>query len=240
MRLAAEAGFEAVSLWWEEEDARRRELRHRTPGLAREAGLFVDSVHAPYRWANGLWDPREGQEALALHLKWIGHCARHGVPRLIVHNSLGDEPPPVSPYGLDNHRRLASAAAEQGVTLAIENTRSDAHIRAVLEEIPTVGLCYDVSHEALYGELGALPARWGDRVVTTHFADTDGRMDRHWLPGEGAIDYGRVARAMDWTRYEGVVLLEVTAGRQEVTTERFLERAFGAAQRLRGLLGMEA
>ena len=47
MRLIADAGFDCTSLWWEHKNERVRELKHAAPGIAREAGLEVESVHVP-------------------------------------------------------------------------------------------------------------------------------------------------------------------------------------------------
>ena len=49
----------------------------------------------------------------------------------------------------------------------------------------------------------------GGRIVTTHVSDFDFRDERHWLPGEGKINWAEWVETMDQVGYEGPLLYEV-------------------------------
>jgi sugar phosphate isomerase/epimerase len=232
VRLIAEAGFDCTSLWWEEKHERGRAFRDLAPPIARGAGLDIESVHVPYSWCNELWsDEAEVREGgLARHCGWLDDCSRHEVPIMVMHVTLGKTPPGVSEAGLEAYERLVEHGRNCGVVVAVENTRSDEHLNALFAQIdsPYLGLCYDVSHDVLHAdEPGRLLREHGDRLVSTHFADTDGILDRHWLPGAGKIDYKEVLE--DFLEgYEGVLMLEVSSGRKVWPIPEFVHQAYGA------------
>lgn len=226
------SGFEATSLWWEEADPVRRGLRDEAVRWVREAGLRLDSLHAPYRGCNALWcaDAALREAETARHIGWVGDCARHGVPRLVMHLTMERRPEAPSPAGLDSLRRIVEAAAEAGVIVCIENTRDPDHIDAVLEAIasPYLGLCYDSSHDRLYSpEPVAMLRRWSHRLEAMHLSDTDGRRDYHWLPGAGVVDFEAVAEAVP-ASYGGAWMLEVHCDEKGAECGAFLKRARAA------------
>ena len=57
--MIRDAGFDAVSLWWEEKHPRGRTLRHLAPDMVRKTGLYLDNMHVPYYCCNDLWSPEE-------------------------------------------------------------------------------------------------------------------------------------------------------------------------------------
>jgi sugar phosphate isomerase/epimerase len=126
------------------------------------------------------------------------------------------------------------------VKLAVENTQRADYVDCVLENItsPYLGLCYDSSHDFLYGDKpGGLLRRWGGRLLATHIGDNDGLEDRHWLPWEGSIDWGEVRKSFPVGTYEGCLNLEVfpkDAGAESAAN--FLGRARRSVERLKGFL----
>lgn len=229
----AEAGFDSTSLWWEHKNERVRELKHLAPKIVRNTGLEIESIHAPYSECNDFWseDKVLRESVLAQHCEWIDDCNRHEIPIMVMHVTLGKTPPRVSEPGLDAYERLVDHAAAQGVTVAIENTRSDAHLDALFAHIDsdTLGLCYDISHDVLHSnEPGKLLRDHESRLVSTHFADTDGILDRHWLPGTGTIDYSAILKNFP-RDYAGALMLEVSSGRsKEVSIPEFVAEAHDA------------
>lgn len=224
------AGFHATSLWWEHRNPRIRELKHAAPQMVRDRGLHLESIHVPYAVCNDLWwgSDEVRENSIALHMQWIDDCHHHAIPIMVMHVTLGKEPPPVSDTGLDSFGYLIEHAANAGVCIAIENTRVNTHIDALLEafDSPTLGFCYDISHDVLYSEEpGALLERHASRLVSTHLADTDGILDRHWLPGAGCIDYSTILRSFPANDYAGTFMLEVSSGRGPCDVGEFVTSA---------------
>lgn len=237
--MMRDAGFEATALWWEEDDARLRGLRDKAVEMVRTAGLLLDNIHVPYRRCACLWgrDNAERLEVVERHLRWVEDCARHEVPGLVMHVSGSVRTELDLDQGLDSLRRVVERAEDRGVTVALENTRSTAPLDWLFMNIdsPALTLCYDSSHDQLYGEaMGALLNRWGDRLAVVHLSDTDGRLDRHWLPGEGVIDFGALFATPALAAFRGACLLEVVPRERDATALEFL---VGARERLETVLG---
>ncbi len=240
-RLIRAAGFSLVSLWWEPTEKRYAAI-HSQPGLARDAGLIVESVHVPFRHANALWhpDPDIRHPVLDDHLTWLEDCRAYGIPRMVMHVVSGEAKAAHVDVGLDSFRQLVFAAEASGVTLALENTRRPDLLDLLLATFPApaLGLCYDAAHDRLWP--GAPPgtlARHDNRLVTTHLSDTDGGMDRHWLPGDGVIDWPAIMGALA-TDYTGPLMLEVMPYKTpDITAEEFLTLAW---EQGRWLAGMQA
>jgi sugar phosphate isomerase/epimerase len=253
LKMIRDAGFEATSIWWEEEDETHRRRRHLMPEAVRRAGLELDNIHVPFKGCNALWSPHTEERLAAVdqHRRWLRDCAAHGIPLMVMHaigNLSGtglDGTPhaasasPAFARGLDSLRRIADEAAACGVTAAIENTRGTRHLEALLDAIntPSIGLCYDNGHDLVFSEEPVHILRsLGPRLAAVHFSDNDGRMDRHWLPGEGRADFAALQQAYDWRRFKGPLMLEAVLRDRKEHPGAFLERARLAAEHVKTML----
>jgi len=246
VRLIAQAGFSTTCLWFgDDEELVAGNMADKMPALAREAGLSVDNIHAPFADCNALWS--ESKESVATvinqYMTALVFCRKHNVPILVVHVSKGSCPPPPTESGLDALGELVTRPGELGVVLAIENTRSPQHPAFVLTGIESryVGLCYDSSHDFISGHSPCrLLKKWGDRLVTTHLSDNNGTNDDHYLPGDGRIDWDMVQDAFPTSQYSGALMLEVVpqtiAG---ITPEHFAQTAYSRALDLHRKLGQQ-
>ena len=198
-RLKA-GGFDAVSPAW-----------HAAGDLAavcaaaRECGLALQSLHAPFDKAALLWSADEAVSAPALaeQLAALEDCARCGIPVMVAHVWIGFE------YSFDpgnlyfgNFDALAARAAALGVKLAFENTEGEEYLFALLEHFQdetAVGFCWDSGHELCYNHGQDLLAKYGSRLLVTHLNDNlgisrfDGATfwtdDLHLLPYDGIADW---------------------------------------------------
>ncbi|MBO5223949.1 MAG: sugar phosphate isomerase/epimerase [Clostridia bacterium] len=66
-----------------------------------------------------------------------------------------------------------------------------------------VGVCMDVNH-LLQEKTEHAIRDLGDRIKTTHISDYDHINERHWMPGEGDIDWQEVLKALGECGYNGV------------------------------------
>lgn len=243
LALIAEAGFSAASLWWGQEECCRPEDREASPGLVRAAGLHLESIHVPYKGCHDFWhrDKEMRERITALHLGWLEDCARHGAPVMVMHLTNGPGAPGPTESGVDAIARLVARAEELGVTIALENTEGRDHLDMVLAELISdrLGLCYDASHDCLGNpQPFRVLKKWGHRLAATHLSDNDGSEDRHWLPGEGSIDWSALAKALPLDSYSGWLSLEVLP-KDDPTNETargFLAKARARADWLGGLL----
>ena len=238
LKLIRKSGFCHTFLWIGSEEPLVESGRaHEMPGMAADAGLVVDHVHAPYENANTFWSdrPSERDALLNENLKLIEYCNRHSISCFVLHVTKGPTPPPPHAEGLAIFQRLGEEAANAGIKLALENTRATTHLDFILNEVPleSLGLCYDSSHDYLHScTPTAVLGKWANRLITTHFSDTDGLGDVHWLPIKGIVNWDAVSRAYP-ASYEGPVMIEaVPQDRAQPPTE-FLADAYQTAVKLR-------
>jgi sugar phosphate isomerase/epimerase len=238
LRAVGAAGYSRISVWLGPEEEMVREGR--ADGMARlaqEAGLEIECAHAPYTNANGIW--AGSPEARCDLETCIRFCRVNAVPILVIHACEGDEPPRPGSRGLDLMQDAVKQASEASVVIAIENTRKTEALDFLLARItsPHLGFCYDSSHDFLHSRKpGEILSKWGNRLVYTHFADNDGKADRHWIPGTGIGDWEAVQRHFPRS-YEGPLCLEIVP--KDAAAEplpEFLAEAMRASLRLRASL----
>jgi len=242
LTLLARAGVSHTSLWWgpPEEEFRLGSI-HDAPALARDLGLVVENLHVPFEECNDLWLGPDERDAFAYrHRAWIDDAHRHAVRTIVLHVSHTDAAPGPTAAGLATFETLARHALGANVTLAVENTRRDDILQAVLDACPieSVAFCYDSSHDHLWGQpRGNTLTRWGHRLRQTHFSDVrdaDAR-DRHLLPGDGDLDWTTLASRFP-TDYRGPVMLEVMPENLTDTPETFLEQCVRSLEWLKTIL----
>ena len=111
---------------------------------------------------------------------------------------------------VDAVRDLAPAAEDAGVTLALETSLPPEMDRAMLDAIdsPAVGVYYDVGNSTWFGYD---PAREfdlvGESIASMHVKDSVGSSGDAML-GEGEVEFGGFADALDALGYDGWLVLE--------------------------------
>jgi sugar phosphate isomerase/epimerase len=213
--------------------------------MVRDLGLVLENVHAPFDGCNDLWSdaPSVREAIVESHLAWIEECAGYAIPMMVIHICRGLRREPPSRQGIEGVERIVRAAESAGVIVAVENTRSVDYLDTVLAEIcsPHLRFCYDSSHDWIYSdERLRLLKMHADRLVAVHISDNDGKLDAHWLPGDGVIDWKAVAASLPKDIYAGNLTLEVVRPRKQMgkwpTQADFLRAAHERAVWLSGLI----
>lgn len=193
-------GFDAVSPEWVNHDDMSKIV-----SSARECGLEIQSVHAPFHRISNLWsrDKAVSEPILNEILATIADCKTYSVPIAVVHTWIGFEYAfhPENLY-FENFERLVAAAEKSGIKIAFENTEGEEYLFALMEHFEgndTVGFCWDSGHEICYNHSMDLLKKFGDRLIITHLNDNlgisrfDGKTywtdDLHLLPYDGIIDW---------------------------------------------------
>lgn len=143
--------------------------------------------------------------------------AECGVKLFVVHSS--GERFPNRPAHLANAKnslgRLTEIADKIGVTLAVEDLprtcigRNSEEILELLSADDRLRSCLDTNH-LLSEDLPTYIRAVGSKIVTTHISDYDFLNERHWLPGEGQIDWQGVIGALKEVGYAGPWLYEIS------------------------------
>jgi sugar phosphate isomerase/epimerase len=222
-----------------------------------DSRLVLNSVHAPIHASliNGVWGEPfsnavldqtqrqrsidEAQAALAVALT-IPY--RHLVVHLGVPNS-------VKPAASDNVRDAARRSIETmmemaqkvGVKVAVEvipNALStpEALVSLIENDLEgaDVGICMDVGHAFMTGDLGDAIETAAEYVITTHLHDNNGKSDDHLTPGQGKIDWPAALVSLQKIGYEGVWMFEVA---NTTTPQEVLAKTEKARERFEEMLG---
>ena len=238
-RLIKNAGFNAVNIYWGDED------KYEQVKAAKESGLIIDNIHSQNEDANRLWqDGIDGDRRLNILLSCVEDCAIHDIPTAVVHLTGFPPYPPVSELGLQRIDKLVELAEQKNIKLAFENLWTFEHLNAIFEQFPSpnVGLCYDCGHENLNLHKDCL-ASYGDKLLALHINDNfaDG-YDAHVLPFDGTIRWEEKMRQLSRCKNVDFFTLEIykmEAGEHEkssiyneLSAGEFLNLAYERAVRL--------
>ena len=113
---------------------------------------------------------------------------------------------------------VVALAAQANVTLVIEDIydKNSAPLLALIRSFnsPNVRLSIDVGHAFIkHVEGGPTPDQWvregGDLLEHVHLQDTDGNIDRHWMPGVGRLNWFALFEALATLAHQPRLLLEL-------------------------------
>ena len=150
--------------------------------------------------------------------EFIKKGADIGIEKFIVHPS-GE---PIAPFDRDRRMdisktslfELNSTAKEAGAVICVEDLprtclgRDSEEILELISAAPELRVCFDTNH-LLKEKIPDFIHRVGEKIVTVHVSDYDFADEKHWLPGEGKINWSELISALDDIGYDGVWLYEV-------------------------------
>ena len=177
-----------------------------------ELGLFQETVHSTLTVPESIWfEGPEGDQYIDVLLNNVDHCIDIGVPILVVHPQSNLKEGVRIDVGLPRMKRLVDYAGERGVRIAFENVDSSELLQSVMEAFPEehVGFCYDSGHECWLTPDAHWLQKYGERLFCLHLNDNDGNGDRHWLPGDGIVDFEEIFKVLKAFEYQGPITLEV-------------------------------
>jgi sugar phosphate isomerase/epimerase len=218
--------------------------------------LVLNSLHAPIttslkgeefgeRFSLATSDATERQRAITETEAALAVAQTIPYRYLVLH--LG-WPESAKPATNDNSREAARRSVEAlyenaqkvGVTLAIEvipNKLSTAEeLVSLIEndlEGADIGICMDVGHAFMMGDLGDAIETCSEHLITTHLHDNKRKTDDHLAPGEGSIDWPATLMALQKIGYEGAWMFEVA---NTSSPEAVLQKAEKARRRFDDLL----
>lgn len=217
------SGFDCIELTWQPLDLFDPEVKaicDEVVTLAKRLGLEIWSLHIPFGtdWDPSSLDPGIREQVADKVRRVLEYAREWGIRTAVYHPSWEPIPEAERAMRLASARHtlglLAREAAANGVRLAAECLprtclgHSASEMAFLTEGCPELGVCCDVNH--LFKETPQqFIARLGDRIVTTHISDNDGTDERHWMPGEGVIEWREVLQALERVGYRGAIVHEV-------------------------------
>ena len=218
---------------------------------ARDCGVAIRSFHLPFYTDETVdpaaLDPGVRRRTAELHAHYVRVAASMGARIAVVHACLE----PVE--DADRAERLARAkesmaaladiGAAEGVTVCVENLprsclgNTSAELADIVACDPRLRVCFDVNHLLLESHADFL-SRLGPLVATLHVSDYDFVNERHWLPGEGKIDWNALADGLDAIGSEDAFTYELSFAANPKTVAR--DRDLTAADLVRNTREIEA
>ena len=252
-------GFDAVELFAVKShfDYRDRRAAIALAECLDDTRLKLHSIHAPIarNYAAGAWQDNlslaatdDARRKLAVEetLATLDVAAAVPYSTLIVHCGIPE------PWGnaADNHvgslvrslEELWPVAQRYGVRLAVEVIPNAISTTSALVELvesdidADLGICMDVGHARLMGDVVDAIETSSGHLLTTHIHDNRGRNDDHLIPGKGTIDWDATLLAFQKVGYDGAWMFELAAAAER---KPVLEQAVKARERFQALLHMD-
>lgn len=210
---------------------------------AKKYGITLWSFHLPFMPFEELdiSHPELCKATISYHTELIKKAADIGIDKFIIHPS-GE---PIS----DKERaarlncakeslfKLSEVAIQHGATLAVEDLprtclgRDSAEIQELISVHDSLRVCFDTNH-LLTEEPVDFIHKLGDRIITTHVSDYDFTDEKHWMPGEGKLDWQSLIKALHDVNYSGIWLYEIAftntvkiTRTRDLTCEDFVKNA---------------
>ncbi len=190
---------------------------------AKDCGVAVRSFHLPFYTEETVdpasLDPEIRRRTAELHAHYVRTAAAMGARIAVVHACLepvedADRAERIA-RSKESMAALAEVGAEEGVTICVENLprsclgNTSAELADIVACDPRLRVCFDTNHLLLESHADFL-SRLGPLVSTLHVSDYDFVNERHWLPGEGRIDWRALADGLDAIGYTDAFTYELS------------------------------
>ena len=206
--------------------------------LAQKYGVTIWSCHLPFCPFDKI-DLSSTNEDVRQHtveyLKtMLDKFEENGIDKAVVHPSAEPITEEERPFRLEAAKKslneLAEYGKERNVVICVEDLPRTCLGRNSLEIAELIGVhdnlksCFDTNHLLSENPIDFIK-NIGSDIITLHISDYDFVNERHWLPGEGKIDWKALIAALNECGYDGVWMYEVDP-------KKYLTRIFENANAL--------
>lgn len=190
---------------------------------SKKYGVELYSFHLPFMPFDDIdiSRPDIAEKSVEYLKDFIDKGAKIGIDKFIIHPS--GEPIEESARGMRMEiakmslSTLADYASERGAVICVENLprtclgRDSKDILELISANDKLVVCFDTNHLLDENPIDFIKAI-GDKIVTMHVSDYDFKNERHWLPGEGLLDWQSILEAIKGIGYRGSWLYEISLG----------------------------
>ena len=246
----ARAGAEAIEIFafrGHFDYAQRKQHVLEIAAWFKSTGAQLNSVHSPmynsYEWRRRdvkrrhIADKdRKGRIDAMDEIKRAIEVAEHVPYRYLVqHVGIGNEEFDERKFesAMTSIEHLRAFAKPLGVTILLENIPNElSKPERLVEMLHTshfddVGVCFDVGHAHIMGDLAGAFAILKDHILSTHVHDNKKDKDTHLWPGEGSMDWAETMQLLRSAPHTPPLLLEIEGeGKDHAQVEGGMTEAF--------------
>lgn len=191
---------------------------------AKAANLEICSMHLPFSREISIatLNAEHRAAAIAMQRRLIAYGAENGIHRFVLHPSsepiAAEDRAEAMRLAKEALAGLAEWAAQHGSVICVEDLprtclgRTADEMLDLLSADERLRVCFDVNH--LLTSNGSTHAeciqKLGDKIVTLHLSDYDFIDERHFLPGNGLINWNEVITLLEEADYCGPFMYEVS------------------------------
>lgn len=199
--------------------------------IAYKYGITISSYHLPFLPFDkiDISRPELAEYSIRHFEKLIDKAVSIGTYKFVVHPSgepiAEEERAERMTCAKASLARLAEYAAERGAVIAVENLprtclgRDSAEILELISAHPLLRVCFDTNHllrETHHDFIKAVCPK----IITTHISDYDFVDEKHFLPGEGLIDWQALINDLKEFGYNGMWMYELALTSSRIERER--------------------
>ena len=148
----------------------------------------------------------------------IAKASDIGIDKFVVHPSCEPIADELRAEFIKNSQESLNELAEfahlRGAVIAVENLprtclgRDSKEMLELISVNDKLRVCFDTNH-VLKENVVDFVKNVKDKIVTLHVSDCDFVNERHWLPGEGKVDWPELTTALKEINYNGVWMYEI-------------------------------
>lgn len=213
----AKSGIEAMEISLRNDKCSELDYKA-TEKYANDTGIELWSYHLPFfsnefRLDVAALDPEVIKKTFERQAALIGRGADIGITKFIIHPCLepvaDEDRNERMKVAKDTLSKLSDVAKSEGATLCVEDLprsclgRTADEIKELISANPDLRVCFDTNH-LLTESVTSFVRALGDKIVTLHVSDYDNVNERHWLPGEGIINWHELYDTLLDVGYDGV------------------------------------
>jgi len=199
--------------------------------LADEYGITLWSFHLPFLPFEkiDISQPDLADYTVEYFSSLIDKATNIGIKTFVLHPSGEPIADSDRPMRLECAKKslfaLAEYAKSKDALIAVEDLprtclgRNSSDILSLISAHPNLRVCFDTNH-LLNEDIFHFVSAVGNKIITTHVSDYDFINERHWLPGEGQIDWLALRNALKNVGYDGYWLYELGLGGSNWTIDR--------------------
>lgn len=190
--------------------------------LSKKTGVHLNSFHLPFAPFDRIDISSTDKDLRGKSVEYLSglikKAADAGIRLYVIHSSGEPIADPdrrkKTELAKESLVRLQKTALACGGTVCIENLprtclgRNSSEIIDLLSADDSLRCCFDTNHLLSENSVQFI-RRIAGKIVTLHVSDYDFVNERHWMPGEGRLDFSDILNTLKDVGYAGPWLYEI-------------------------------